>query len=120
MLPSQRKPVCTRRFPRVETDALAEVKIFGDRRKLKIAWIKVLGAGGCMLVCDDSIGFLSLMELKIDLGGRELRADGRVAWESRCGPGEHHVGIEFLRIGQSDQARIAALVAGSASAGSTA
>jgi hypothetical protein len=114
MLSTQRNPVCTRRFPRVETDALAEVKILGDRRKPKIGWIKVLGAGGCMLVSDDSIGFLSLMELKINLGGRELRADGRVAWESRCGPGEHHVGIEFLRIGRSDQATIESLVAAAA------
>ena len=104
----------TRRFPRVQTDTLAEVKILGDRRKLKIAWIKVLGAGGCMLVSDDSIGYLSLMELKIELGGRELRADGRVAWESRQGPGEHHVGIEFLRIGRSDRSAIEALVASAA------
>jgi hypothetical protein len=102
-----------RRFPRVQTDALAEVKILGDRRRLKIAWIKVLGAGGCMLVSDDSIGYLSLMELKIDLGGRELRADGRVAWESRRG-NEHHVGIEFLRIGRSDRSAIEALVASAA------
>jgi hypothetical protein len=106
----------TRRFPRVQTDALAEVKILGDRRNFKIAWIKVLGAGGCMLVSDDSIGYLSLMELKIDLGGRELRADGRVAWESRQGPGEHHVGIEFLRIGRSDRSAIETLVASSGAA----
>jgi hypothetical protein len=106
----------TRRFPRVQTDALAEVKILGDRRNFKIAWIKVLGAGGCMLVSDDSIGYLSLMELKIDLGGRELRADGRVAWESRQGPGEHHVGIEFLRIGRSDRSAIETLVASGAAA----
>ena len=112
MPPTTRTP--TRRFPRVQTDALAEVKILGDRRRFKLAWIKILGAGGCMLVSDDSIGYLSLMELKIDLGGRELRADGRVAWESRRGPGEHHVGIEFLRIGRSDRSTIEALVASAA------
>lgn len=106
----------TRRFPRVQTDALAEVKILDDRRRMKFALIKVLGAGGCMLVCDDSIGYLSLMELKIDLDGRELRADGRVAWESRKGPGEHHVGIEFLRIGRGDRSAIEALVASSGAA----
>jgi PilZ domain len=106
----------TRRFPRMRTDALAEVKILGDRRRLKFALIKVLGAGGCMLVCDDSIGYLSLMELKIDLDGRELRADGRVAWESRKGSGEHHVGIEFLRIGRNDRSAIEALVATSGAA----
>jgi hypothetical protein len=116
MLSTQRDQVCTRRFPRVETDALAEVKLLGDRRKAKIAWIKVLGAGGCMLVSDDSIGYLSLMELKIILGSRELRADGRVAWESRRGPGEHHVGVEFLRIGRSDRATIETLVASGAPA----
>lgn len=104
----------TRRFPRVQTDALAEVRILGDRRRSKFAWIKVLGAGGCMLVSNDSIGYLSLMELKIDLDGRELRADGRVAWESREGAGEHHVGIEFLRIGRADRSAIEALVASAA------
>ena len=102
-----------RRFPRVATDTLAYVKILGDRRQEKVVGVKVLGAGGCMLVSSDTIGFLSLMELRISLGSRELRADGRVAWESREGR-EHHVGIEFLRIGQSDRAAIEALVAASA------
>ncbi len=107
----------SRRFPRVPMDALAEVKLLDDRRggrRMKIAWVKVLGAGGCMLICDDSIGFLSLMELRINLGGRELCADGRVAWENRRGSGEHHVGIEFIRIGRSDRAAIDALVAAAA------
>ncbi|HWM89813.1 MAG TPA: PilZ domain-containing protein [Thermoanaerobaculia bacterium] len=105
-----------RRFPRIEADTLAYVKILGDRRREKIAWVKVLAAGGCMLVCDDTIGFRSLMELRITLGNRELRADGRVAWEARHGAREHHVGIEFLRIGQADRAAIEALVAASGAA----
>lgn len=102
-----------RRFPRIPTDTLAYVRILGDRRQEKVVWVKVLGAGGCMLVSNDTIGYLSLMELRINLGSRELRADGRVAWESREGR-EHHVGIEFIRIGQSDRAAIHALVAASA------
>ena len=106
----------SRRFPRVPADGLAELKILGDRRQVKIAWVKVVGAGGCMLVSDDSIGFLSLMEMRISLHGRELRADGRVAWEVRKGPREHHVGIEFLRIGRMDRAAIEAIVASSGAA----
>lgn len=102
-----------RRFPRVATDTLAYVKILGDRRQEKVVWVKMLGEGGCMLVSSDTIGYLSLMELRITLGSRELRADGRVAWESREGR-EHHVGIEFLRIGRSDRAAIEALVASAA------
>jgi hypothetical protein len=102
-----------RRYPRIAADSIAYVRILGDRRKEKIAWVKVLGAGGCMLVSDDTIGYLSLMELRITLGNRELRTDGRVAWESREGR-EHHVGVEFLRIGQSDRAAIQALVAAAA------
>lgn len=104
-----------RRFPRIPADTLAYVTIFGDRReerKEKVAWVKVLAEGGCMLVCDDTIGFRSLMELRILLSDRELRADGRVAWESRQGR-DHHVGIEFLRIGQADRAAIEALVTAS-------
>jgi len=104
-----------RRFPRIEADTVAYVKILGDRRPERVAWVKALGAGGCMLVSDDTIGYLSLMELRISLGSRELRADGRVAWESREGR-DHHVGIEFLRIGQSDRAAIEALVAASGAA----
>jgi len=104
-----------RRFPRIATDTLAYVKILGGRRAEKVAWVKMIGAGGCMLISDDTIGYLSLMELRISLGSRELRADGRVAWESRQGR-EHHVGIEFLRIGQSDRAAIEALVAASGAA----
>jgi hypothetical protein len=104
-----------RRYPRIAADSIAYVRILGDRRKEKLVWVKVLAAGGCMLVSDDTIGFLSLMELRITLGNRELRADGRVAWESREGR-EHHVGVEFLRIGQSDRAAIQALVAASGAA----
>ena len=104
-----------RRYPRIAADSVAFVRILGDRRKEKVAWVKVLGAGGCMLVSEDTIGYLSLMELRISLGSRELRADGRVAWESREGR-EHHVGVEFLRIGQSDRAAIEALVAASGAA----
>jgi len=105
-----------RRFPRVAADALAYVRILGDRRKEKVAWVKMLGAGGCMLVTDDSIGYLSLMELRISLGSRELRADGRVAWEARQNPREHHVGIEFIRIGQADRTAIERLVEASGAA----
>lgn len=109
----QRPARPARRYPRIAADSVAYVKILGDRRKETVAWVKVLGAGGCMLVSDDTIGYLSLMELRISLGNRELRADGRVAWESREGR-EHHVGIEFLRIGGSDRAAIETLVAASA------
>lgn len=105
-----------RRFPRVTADTLAYVRFLGDRRKEKIAWVKMLGAGGCMLVTDDSLGYLSLMELRISLGSRELRADGRVAWEARQNPREHHVGIEFIRIAETDRAAIARLVEASGAA----
>src|SRR5215210_3213521 len=107
-----------RRFTRIPADTLAYVTIFGDRRrerKEKVAWVKVLAAGGCMLVCNETIGFRSLMELRILLSDRELRADGRVAWESRHGR-DHYVGIEFLRIGQADRTAIEALVAASGAA----
>ena len=104
-----------RRYRRIAADSVAYVRILGDRRKEKVVWVKVLAAGGCMLVSDDTIGYLSLMELRITLGNRELRADGRVAWESREGR-EHHVGVEFLRIGQSDRAAIETLVAASGAA----
>lgn len=103
----------TRRYPRIQADALAYVKILGDRRQEKVAWVKVLAAGGCMLVSKESIGFRSLMELRISLGDKEVRADGRVAWESRKNQ-EHHVGIEFLRIGRADRAAIETLVAAAA------
>lgn len=105
----------SRRFPRIKADTLAYVKILGDRRQEKVAWVKVLAAGGCMLVSRDSIGFRSLMELRISLGDREVRADGRVAWETRKGA-EHHVGIEFLRIGRLDRAAIESLVAAATAA----
>lgn len=104
-----------RRYPRIAADTVAYVKLLGDRRAERVVWVKALGAGGCMLVSSDTIGYLSLMELRISLGSRELRADGRVAWESREGR-DHHVGIEFLRIGQSDRAAIEALVAASGAA----
>jgi len=105
-----------RRFPRAPVELPVRLRVLGDRRKESVALTKVIGAGGCMLVARESIGFLTLMEVKISVEGRVLCADARVAWEVRRSSGEHHVGLEFLRISPADRSLLSTLVAGSGAA----
>jgi hypothetical protein len=100
-----------RRFPRVPSALPVRLRILGERRPEALTRTQVISPGGCMLVSDHSIGFGSLMEVTISCEGQMLRADGRVAWEKRKSPGEHEVGIEFLRITPRDRAVLEQLVA---------
>lgn len=108
MFPMQR-PV--RRFPRVRSEHPVRLRILGERRPEALSLTQVISLGGCMLVCDRSIGFGSLMELTISLDGKVLRADARVAWERRKASNEHEVGIEFLRLNRVDRAALEQIVA---------
>lgn len=108
MLSAQRP---ARRFPRVPSELPVRLRILGERRPEALTRTQIISPGGCMLVSDHSIGFGSLMEVTISCEGQMLRADGRVAWEKRKSPGEHEVGIEFLRITPRDRAFLEQLVA---------
>lgn len=101
----------TRRFPRVPSEMPVRLRILGERRPEALTRTRVISPGGCMLVSDHSIGFGSLMEVTISCEGQMLRADGRVAWERRKSPGEHEVGIEFLRITPRDRSVLEQVVA---------
>ena len=109
-------PTPTRRFPRAATELPVHLRVLGGRRLEEDAEVRVIGAGGCLIVSRESLGFLSLMELRITLRDRILRADARVAWEDRRSSTEHHVGVEFLRIHPADRKAIEGLVAGSSGA----
>jgi c-di-GMP-binding flagellar brake protein YcgR len=108
MLSAQRP---ARRYPRVTSELPVRLRILGERRPEALTRTQIISPGGCMLVSDRSIGFGSLMEVTISCEGQMLRADGRVAWEKRKSPGEHEVGIEFLRITPRDRAVLEQLVA---------
>ncbi len=101
----------TRRFPRIPSELPVRLRILGERRPEALARTRIISPGGCMLVSDHSIGFGSLMEVTISCEGQMLSADGRVAWEKRKSPGEHEVGIEFLRITPRDRAVLEQIVA---------
>lgn len=102
MQPQSRRS--TRRFPRVNAQHVCMVRVLGGLRPFEeFARTRVIGAGGCMFVSQESLGFGSLMELSISLQGRVLRTDGRVVYEIQKSPTEHQVGVEFLRISQSDK-----------------
>ena len=101
----------TRRFPRVPSELPVRLRILGERRPEAVTRTQILSAGGCMLVSERSIGFGSLMAVTIACDGKMLHADCRVAWEKRKSPGEHEVGIEFLRITSRDRAVLEQLVA---------
>lgn len=104
-------PSITRRFPRVSFEKPALLRLIGtDRPFEEFAKTRVLGAGGCMLVSRESLGFSTLMELLISCRGRVIKTDSRVVYEIRKGPGEYEVGIEFLRISSADRAHVESLV----------
>jgi c-di-GMP-binding flagellar brake protein YcgR len=100
-----------RRFPRVSFEKPALVRLIGtDRPFEEFAKTRVLGAGGCMFVSRESLGFSTLMELMISCRGRVIKTDSRVVYEIRRGPGEYEVGVEFLRISPTDRAHVESIV----------
>jgi c-di-GMP-binding flagellar brake protein YcgR len=104
-------PSSTRRFPRASFEKPALLRIIGsDRPFEEFAKTRILGAGGCMLVSRESLGFSTLMELLISCRGRVIKTDSRVVYEIRKGPGEYEVGVEFLRISHEDRSHVASLV----------
>lgn len=100
----------TRRFPRVSFEKPALLRIIGARPFEEFAKTRILGAGGCMLVSRESLGFSTLMELLISCRGRVIKTDSRVVYEIRKGPREYEVGVEFLRISPADRAHVESLV----------
>jgi c-di-GMP-binding flagellar brake protein YcgR len=100
-----------RRFPRVPAEHAVMVRLLGTKSFEEFARTRVIGAGGCMFVSEESLGYGSLMELSIALRGRVLKTDCRVVYEIRKTPQEHQVGVEFLRISPTDRAFLESFVA---------
>ena len=100
-----------RRFPRISYESPALVRLLGEGKRYEdLAKTKVLGAGGCMFVSRESLGFSTLMELSISCRSKVIKTDSRVVYEIQRGPKEYEVGVEFLRIAPSDRALIEAIV----------
>jgi c-di-GMP-binding flagellar brake protein YcgR len=99
-----------RRFPRVPAEHAVMVRLLGGKPFEEFARTRCIGAGGCMFVSEESLGFGSLMELSIAVQGRVLKTDGRVVYEIRKSPTEHQVGVEFLRISSGDRAFLESFV----------
>lgn len=104
-----------RRYPRVQVDRPALIRVVAPEPAQKpyedFARTRVLGAGGCMFESSEPLGYGSLAELLIALGGRVVKADGRVVWEApQRQQDRHQVGVEFLRISSEDRALIESLV----------
>lgn len=93
-----------RRFPRVQAEHAVMVRLLGTKTFEEFARTRIIGAGGCMFVSEESLGYGSLMELCIALRGRVVKTDSRVVYEIRKSPTEHQVGVEFLRIAPTDRA----------------
>lgn len=89
---------------RLTTDPLQEP--FED-----FAQARVLGAGGCMIESRKPLGYGSLAQVLIAVGGDVVQADSRVVWEKARPAGGHEVGVEFVRISRDDRDLIESLVA---------
>jgi hypothetical protein len=99
-----------RRFPRCKAEHAVMVRLLGSSAFEEFARTRIIGAGGCMFVSEESLGFGSLMELSIALRGRVVKTDSRVVYEIRRSATEHQVGVEFLRISSADRAYLETLV----------
>ena len=103
----------TRRFPRVPAVRPVLVRLpNGDSQPYEeIARTRVLGLGGMMFVGGKLLGEGAALELLISLREGVVRAGGGVVWESRRSVGEVEIGVEFLRLDETDRERLASLVA---------
>jgi c-di-GMP-binding flagellar brake protein YcgR len=114
---SSAHPSHRRRFSRVSYEKAALVRTIGTNRPFEeFAKTRVLGAGGCMFVSRESLGFSTLMELMISCRGRVIKTDSRVVYEIRRGSGEYEVGVEFLRISPTDRAHVESIISTSTQA----
>ena len=104
-----------RRFPRVPVNRPALVRLVEPDPFLKpfedFTRAQTLGAGGCMFVSPETLGFGSLAVLLISLGHKVVRADTKVVYEKPRKDGSLEVGVEFLHISQEDRQLIESLVA---------
>lgn len=104
-----------RRFPRIRLSRPALVRTLTtdpmERPFEDFAQAMVLGAGGCMLESPKPLGYGSLAQVLIALGGEVVEADSRVVWEKSGSSGKHEVGVEFVRISRDDRDLIESLVA---------
>src|SRR6185295_9609231 len=100
-----------RRSRRIQAQHAVMVRLLGTSAFEEFARTWVIGAGGCMFVSEESLGFGSLMELSISLRGRVVKTDSRVVYEIRRSDTEHQVGVEFLRISSADREYLESLVA---------
>jgi len=104
-----------RRFPRVPINRPALVRLVEPDPYLKpfedFTRAQTLGAGGCMFVSPETLGFGSLAVLLISLGHKVVRADTKVVYEKPRQDGSLEVGVEFLHISKEDRQLIESLVA---------
>jgi len=104
-----------RRFPRVPINRPALVRLVEPDPYLKpfedFTRAQSLGAGGCMFVSPETLGFGSLAVLLISLGHKVVRADSKVVYEKPRQDGSLEVGVEFLHISREDRQLIESLVA---------
>lgn len=106
-----------RRFPRVPAQHPVRLRLLGEAQPFEGSFTtKVIGLGGCCVVSAEPLGYSSLLDLSIDLPGRTVRTDGRVAYELTKEKGKYEVGVEFLRLLPPDRALLEQVVGGAATA----
>lgn len=96
----------TRRFPRAPSLRPMLVKTLADSESHEeLTRTRVIGGGGCSFETTTPLGYSSLLEVFISLGGRVVRSGARVAWEK-----EHRdrweVGVEFVSMSLADREQV--------------
>lgn len=101
----------TRQYPRRPAQLPVRLRVLGEVEPFEGSLTtKVIGPGGCCVVCPESLGFASLLDLQIEFPDRSVRADGRVAYELTKN-GTYEVGVEFLRLMPRDRTWLERVVA---------
>jgi len=99
-----------RRFPRFHLEHALVLKVAGNGGPAVPAHTLDIGAGGCRLVLDASIGAGSEIEVAITVADRVIRALGRVVYELPLRSARFQAGVEFLRLDPEDRAALADLL----------
>ena len=92
-----------RRFPRIPAEHTVLVKKLGGEAVEEFGKTRVVGLGGCCFTSDAPIGIGSAIEVLISVGGRVVKARGKVIYEKFREEAKLEVGMEFVTIDPRDR-----------------
>jgi hypothetical protein len=93
-----------RRYPRIPSQNAVLVKrLDEDVPSEGFVKTRVVGLGGCMWLCDEALGVDSYLDVLIRVRSTVVQATGKVVYETPLQDGRFEVGVEFVKISDTDR-----------------